>query len=341
MTLKKRILIFLELGQYLKHKNNKSELEDLIRFAKSKNAWFTEDNVKFAIDSIVDNFLDKVKLDDFLSNYTLNEPSNIKNIGIVPAGNIPLVGFHDIFCTVLSGHKALVKPSSNDDILLIGLLNILKKINPEISNHIELSERLNSADAFIATGSDNSARYFEYYFSKKPHIIRKNRTSIAILDGTENKIELGNLGNDIFRYFGLGCRNVSKLFVPSGYNFDMFFESIEYWNTIQIHHKYNNNYDYNKSIYLVNRVPHLDNGFLLLKKDENLVSPISVLFFEEYANISVLKSRLLEIADKTQVIVSKPREGINTYNFGDSQHPYMNDFADGIDTLSFLISLDS
>ncbi|WP_394990285.1 hypothetical protein [Emticicia sp.] len=216
------------------------------------------------------------------------------------------------------------------------IINKLFELNPDFRNYIQIVDRLNDADALIATGSDNTAKHFEYYFAKKPHIIRKNRSSIAILSGDETKTDLGNLGNDIFQYFGLGCRNVSKLYVPQGYTFDKFYEAIEYWNTICLHHKYNNNYDYNKSIYLVNRVIHLDNGFLLLKEDEALVSPISVCFWETYNDEEHLKTLIENKRDKIQCIVSKGGYFENSYSFGEAQMPKLDDFADGVNTMEFL-----
>ena len=255
---------------------------------------------------------------------------------MIAAGNLPLVGFQDLLQIILSGNIVLYKASSQDEVLILYFLNILNSFNSEISNYIKIVDKLNNADAFIATGSSNSSRYFEYYFASKPHIIRKNRTSIAVLDGTENRIQLGNLGGDILNYFGLGCRNVSKLFVPKGYVFNTFFESIEFWNSIRMHSKYNNNYDYMKAIYLVNQVQHLDNGFLLLKEDENLTSPISVLFYEEYETLDLLNEKLAEMKDNLQVIVSENNAIQNKVNFGKSQTPCLNDFADSVDVISFL-----
>jgi hypothetical protein len=240
---------------------------------------------------------------------------------------------------VLSGNIALLKLSSNDTASMSFLINKLYEIDPKLKNIIIIAERLNDADALITTGSDNTAKHFEYYFASKPRIIRRNRTSVAILNGNESRAELADLGNDIFQYFGLGCRNVSKFYVPIGYTFDKFYESIEYWSTIQLHHKYNNNYDYNKSIYLVNRIPHLDNGFLLLKEDDALVSPISVCFYETYESDAHLEQLLAENAEKIQCLVSSNTRFLNSFRFGEAQVPKLEDFADGIDTMEFLINL--
>jgi hypothetical protein len=255
------------------------------------------------------------------------------------AGNIPAVGFHDLLCVVLSGNIALLKLSSSDNASMLFLINKLYEFDPELKNIIIIAQRLNDADALIATGSDNTAKHFEYYFATKPRIIRRNRTSVAVLNGNESRAELANLGNDIFQYFGLGCRNVSKFYVPVAYTFDKFYESIEYWSTIQLHHKYNNNYDYNKSIYLVNRIPHLDNGFLLLKEDDALVSPISVCFYETYESDSHLAQLLSENAEKIQCTVSSDARFLNSFRFGEAQVPKLEDFADGIDTMEFLMNL--
>jgi hypothetical protein len=338
MTLEKRIILFSTLGSSLESLLKTESFQEILQSAKNSNPWFTIDNLNNSIKSICQNYLVKNKLEELITQYpeAYFYPEKSKNVGLIAAGNIPLVGFQDFLHILLSGHKVLYKPSSQDEILILFIISKLKEINPEIEGFIEIVDKLNNADAYIATGSGNSARYFEYYFSKKPHIIRKNRTSVGILDGNENKIQLANLGNDIFDYFGLGCRNVSKLFVPIAYNFQLFFESIEYWNTIRMHSKYNNNYDYMKSIYLVNRQPHLDNGFLLLKEDRSLSSPISVLFYEEYESTDDLKSKLNAISENTQVIVNENLKLENSLNFGASQKPGLCDYADNIDVMEFL-----
>jgi len=235
---------------------------------------------------------------------------------------------------LLSGHKALIKLSSSDTILMSNIIKKIIEIDTSISPQIELAERLNAADAFIATGSDNSSRYFEYYFGKKPSVIRKNRSSVAVLTGNESTQELRDFGTDIFQYFGLGCRNISKVFVPENYVFNTFFESIEYWNTIHIHHKFSNNYDYNKSIYLVNGEKHFDNGFLLVKPDKGLVSPLSVLFYEEYTDKDDLSAKLANHQNRLQCIV-----GSSYIPFGQSQTPKIEEFADDVNTVEFLNNL--
>ncbi len=261
--------------------------------------------------------------------------------GLILAGNIPLVGFHDILCVLASGHIALIKLSSQDKLLIPYILRKLLEIEPGFNGRIEYIERLTGFDAVIATGSNNTSRYFDYYFGHVPHIIRKNRNSIAILTGEETSEQLKALGHDIFDYYGLGCRNVSKLYVPEGYNFNSFFEAIEEFKGIADHHKYNNNYDYNKSIFLVNLDKHLDNGFLLLKQDERLASPLAVLYYEEYAELASIKQKLDENLDHIQCIVANKRlAGMNVINFGQTQQPKLWDYADGVDTMKFLKGLN-
>lgn len=336
MILKERILTFSALGDFILNEGNQEEIKEWAYRAKNENAWFTDDNIMLSLNNIAKYYLDNQQLNDWISHYKINDDCPMKKIGIVAAGNIPAVGFQDLLTAVISGNVALIKLSSSDSVLMRFLINKLVQINADIRPFIQISDKLNEADAFIATGSDNSAKYFEYYFSKKPHIIRRNRTSVAILDGSENKIQLGNLGNDILQYFGLGCRNVSKIYVPKGYVFDKFFESIEYWSTILLHHKYNNNYDYNKSIYLVNGVKFFDNGFFMLKPDEALVSPISTCFYEEYENREHLDALVAQNLDKIQCIVSNNAWYKNSFEFGQAQSPSLTDFADGVDTMEFL-----
>lgn len=343
MKLEERIVLFSKLGEYLLANQDTEEYKEILFSAKLKNAWFTLDNIQNAIDNIILNFLKENELRNFISSYPASYfgPIIPKKIGLIAAGNLPLVGFQDLLHIVLCGNIALYKASSQDEVLILYFLKILNSFNSKISDYLKIVDKLNDADAIIATGSGNSSRYFEYYFASKPHIIRKNRTSIAVLDGSENKIQLGNLGGDILNYFGLGCRNVSKLFVPKGYIFNTFFESIEFWNIIRMHSKYNNNYDYMKAIYLVNQVQHLDNGFLLLKEDKNLNSPISVLFYEEYETLHLLNEKLVGIKDNLQVVVSENDTIKNKVDFGKSQTPRLNDFADSVDVIVFLQGIKS
>lgn len=329
--IKERIAAFSALGK--KIENLEAEhLEALFIKARADNSWFTPESIKTALNGL-SNYLQKDKLEAWV------KPYNLKNqqvrVGIVMAGNIPLVGFHDLLSVLISGNEAHVKLSSQDTALMTFIIAELTAISPQLANAIKIKERLKEIDAIIATGSDNTSRYFEYYFAKYPHIIRKNRTSCAIITGNESPSDLKKLGEDVFLYYGLGCRNVSKLYVPEGYKFDTFYESIEHYKDITHHHKYANNYDYNKSIYLVNSVPHLDNGFLLLKEDKTMVSPISVLFYERYKDQDNLAALLEKNKDKIQCIVSG-NDWPESKALGQAQYPELWDYADGVDTMAFL-----
>jgi WD40 repeat protein len=256
------------------------------------------------------------------------------------AGNIPGVGFHDILAVLIAGHSACIKLSSQDSALPLWLLNQLKKIEPRFSDRIFIEELLKNKQAYIATGSDNSARYFNYYFGKYPHLIRSNRTSVAILQGDESTADLQALGHDIFDYFGLGCRNVSKVFVKNQEQLTQLLDAIQSFEWVANHHKYFNNYEYNKSIYLVNGNPHLDNGFLLLKESTDLVSPIGVLFYEIYEDELELQSKLSALSSQIQCLVGSSRLSIpGIVAFGQTQCPAPWDYADGVDTLQFLSGL--
>lgn len=333
MLLEDRIISFETLGNRLKNLSAEAH-DELYLSAKNENAWFTADSVKMALDGI-GLFLNKSDLETWLAAYDFSQITP-KKIGVVAAGNIPLVGFHDVLCVLLSGHHLLIKMSSKDGILMRYVLNTLFQIAPDFETQVTFVERLNEADAFIATGSDNTARYFEYYFKNKPHVIRKNRTSVAVLTGEETSADFENLGHDIFQYYGLGCRNVSKVFVPKGYNFTPLLDGLKSFASIANHHKYRNNYDYNKSIYLVNREPHLDTEFLLIRASEELVSPISVLFYQEYSDLDELNDWLSTSAEKIQCVVGA---GQGQIPFGDAQKPTLTDYADGVDTMAFLAGL--
>lgn len=335
MNLEKRISVFAELGNRLKNLAG-DQKEQLIIRAKNDNSWFTKTNIENAITGIC-LFLEEDALFNWLDSYKL--PKEAKVVGTVMAGNIPLVGFHDLLCVLISGHHLMVKMSSQDNVLMRYIIDEIGEIEPEFKIRIAIVDQLKGMDAIIATGSDNTARYFEYYFGKYPNIIRKNRTSCAILNGKESESDFQKLGIDIFSYYGLGCRNVSKLYVPTGYDFRQFFEGIEQYKNIHDHHKYANNYGYNKSIYLINGEKHLDNGFLLVKPSTQVVSPISVLFYEEYSNNSDLIQKLKTIEDKTQCLVSTSGWYNNSFNFGDAQKPKVSDYADHVDTLKFLCKI--
>ena len=343
---------FIELGRFLSqfsfenYTKNETVLHndlyfdsfaDLIQLSQSHNGWFTPEQVCFSVQSWA-NALTEENLNKWLSNYSFTETTP-KTVGLILAGNIPLVGFHDFLSVLISGHNVLVKTSSNDQHLIKFLAKYLIALNPEIQNHITFTDgKLENFDAVIATGSNNTARYFEFYFKDKPSIIRKNRNSVAVLTGNETKEELINLGEDIFRYFGLGCRNVSKLFVPKDYDFKVFFEAIYEYKDVIYYEKYSNNYDYNKAVFLMSNFKLLDNEFITLKEDSSYASPISSVFYEYYDDIKVLQSQLKNDAEQIQCIVSK--DIIDTsIPFGKTQKPELWDYADNVDTIAFLLSI--
>jgi len=310
------------------------DFSDLILLSQSHNGWFTPEQVYFALQSWAEA-LTEDNLNEWLSKYDFSDIQP-KTVGLILAGNIPLVGFHDFLSVLFSGHKVLVKLSSNDQKLLPFLAKYLISVQPDLENSITFVEgKLENFDAVIATGSNNTARYFEYYFKDKPSIIRKNRNSVAVLNGNETKDDLIGLGEDIFRYFGLGCRNVSKLFVPRGYDFKEFFEAIYQYGDIIHYEKYANNYDYNKAVFLMSLYKLLDNEFLTLKEDSSYASPISSVFYEFYDDLQTVQQRLQEDEDKIQCIVSNNLIA-NSIPFGTTQKPKLWDYADNVDTLTFL-----
>jgi hypothetical protein len=335
MTLEQRISAFVKLGNHLSNLSEEA-FESLALSARLENPWFTADNVKRSLTGVA-QYLNEDKLSHWTSAYTLN-PQEPKEVALVLAGNIPLVGFHDLLSVLISGHHAQLKLSSKDSRLIQYFIKHLLWLEPAFENAIIIKEnKLENFDAVIATGSDNSARYFEYYFSKYPNIIRKNRTSCVILTGNESVEEIDVLGEDIFSYFGLGCRNVSKAYVPKGYDLAKILSRWEAYKDIIHHHKYCNNYDYQKSILLVNLIPFLDNGFILLQENEKMVSPISVLYYEFYTDQADLENKLKNNTEKIQCIVGKNKPA--TISFGSAQYPEVWDYADNVDTLRFLEKL--
>lgn len=335
MSLEDRIAAFAKLGERIGHLSN-DEREGLFQRAESQNRWFTKRETSAALDAWQD-LLTESNLNFWLQAYELEEIADPKSIGIMMAGNVPAVGFHDLMAVLLVGHKACVKLSSSDSVIMKWLIDRLLEIEPRFS--ISEEEMLKSKDAYIATGSDNSARYFEYYFGRYPSIIRKNRTSVAILTGEESESDLKALGRDIFQYYGLGCRNVSKVYVNDLGSIKMLLDAVEDFKYVAENYKYFNNYEYNKSIYLVNREPHLDNGFVLVRENEGLVSPISVIFYETYSDRLALENTLSTVSDKIQCILCK--DGWYPYSvpFGEAQCPALGDYADGVDTIAFLKNL--
>ncbi len=313
------------------------ELEKLIELSQSHNGWYTPQQVRFALSSCA-GALTANNLDQWLSAYEIRNKEP-KTVALVLAGNIPLVGFHDFLSVILSGNRALVKLSSNDQHLLPFLAKYLVAIEPRIQDFISFTEgKLENFDAVIATGSNNTARYFEYYFKDKPSIIRKNRNSVAVLDGNESRDQLVALGEDIFRYFGLGCRNVSKLFVPEDYNFDAFFDAMYEYSDIIKYEKYANNYDYNKAVFLMSNYKLLDNGFMTIREDKSYASPISSVFYEFYSDVNEIRERMSNDREQLQCIVSNDLVD-GSIPFGTTQKPKLWDYADDVDTMKFLLSL--
>lgn len=348
-SIQNRIDAFVELGSFLSQFSKEGiEKKDTVlhndlffdgfkhqmKLAKEKNSWFTEDNILFSVESW-SKALTKKNIQQWISKETLQENSS-KVIAIIMAGNIPLVGFHDFLSVLISGHSVLVKQSSNDKSLLPFLAKYIEYVDTSFKGHISFTEeKLEGFDAVIATGSNNTARYFEYYFKDKPNIIRKNRNSVAVIQGNESADDFENLSEDVFRYFGLGCRSVSKLFVPKDFDFDQFFQGMYKKRDIINNAKYANNYDYNKAVYLMSEFDILENGFLMIKEDESYASPIASIFYEYYDNPVDLKIKLHQEADNIQCIVANNFLE-NEVKFGQTQHPELWDYADGVNTLEFL-----
>ncbi|MBG6129345.1 hypothetical protein IWQ47_001352 [Aquimarina sp. EL_43] len=353
MLLNDRIKAFSELGKFLSQFKSTGyekvntiyhnddffdKMLHKITTAVHHNGWFTEENVLFSLEQW-SNALTENSLKDWLSPYTL-EKIEPKTVGIVMAGNIPLVGFHDFLSVLISGHHVLVKQSSNDNQLLPFLASYLVAVEPRFEASIKFtSEKFKNFDAVIATGSDNTSRYFEYYFGKVPNIIRKNRNSVAILTGNETKEQLEVLGKDIFRYYGLGCRSVSKLMVPKGYDFDSFFKAIYPYHDVINSAKYANNYDYNKAVYLMSNYKLFENGFLMLKEDESYASPIATLFYETYDSKDQLSKKIKSDSEKIQCVVGLDFSP-ECIEFGETQSPQLSDYADGIDIIEFLTKIN-
>ncbi len=335
MKIENRISAFEKLGDFLNgftssNKDNTHILEKAIQQIVYKNGWFTPENIRNSISAISYN-LKRKKLSDWVAKYSIdNFPE--KSVSIIMAGNIPIVGFHDLLCVLISGNKAIVKMSSKDNQLLSIIIDELINIEPEFSNLIQISTSLvKEFDAVIATGNNDSFKYFDYYFKKYPKILRRSRTSVAVLDGNESLEERKSLAADVFMYFGLGCRNVTKLFIPRGYNLELLFEVFYDYKDVILNNKYANNYDYYKAIYLMGNQKIIENGFLILKEDKNLHSPVGVLNYEFYDDLGVLNSELDSMNEDIQCVVKKG--GIP---FGSAQFPKLDDYADGVDTLSFL-----
>ena len=332
MNLQKRIDLLKGLGEYI------SANGDAWKAAKERayhqNAWFIPEFIRLAVNSVVNTFLQEKEIEAWVKNYNIPQENNSpKNVGIVMAGNIPLVGFHDFLCTFISGHRQTIKPSSKDEVLIRHLVQQLHERDSETQSLISFAEMLKGCDAYIATGSNNSARYFDYYFSKYAHIIRRNRTSVAILTGKETDADLERLADDVYQYFGLGCRNVTKIYVPEQYDFLPLLEAFRKYNYLIDHNKYMNNYDYQMALLILNKRFYMTNGSVILLEEQSLFSPISRLNYEYYSNAGQLTEQLGQQQDLQCVV------GESAIPFGQAQQPGLTDYADGIDTLKFLLSL--
>ena len=359
MTIQERKNSLKNLGKFLSqfqkdgvHKNTDilyndiffDVLNQLVNRVYEQNAWFTKENVLYALSNWADA-LKPEKIDRWFEMENFKENPHSKKVGVVMAGNIPLVGFHDFLSVLASGHDIKAKLSSNDKLLLPLLAKYLMYLNPAYKDKIEFVDgTLKDIDAVIATGSNNTARYFDYYFGKYPHIIRNNRNSVAVLTGKETPEELDRLADDIMRYFGLGCRNVSKIFVPENYDFNPLFKALLKYKDLINYQKYANNYDYNKAVYLMSTDEHIrnsliDNGLILLKQDSRYASPIGTLFYEYYKDIDDVKKILEHDKDQIQAVVSRAPELANTLDFGRTQSPELWDYPDGVNTIAFLNKL--
>ena len=332
--------LMLSLGNKKKWNNSLLNINEemyndfgtLINSQISYNGWFTKENVSQSIIANA-NFLNEIELKKWVSNYSYTHRP--KNIAIIMAGNIPLVGFHDLLCVLVSGNKAICKLSSNDKTLIPSFINYLFDLLPELKNRIEFtSGTIKKIDAVIATGSDNSLSFFKEYFGKYPYIFRSNRTSVAIIEGSETIDEINKLGHDIFDYFGLGCRNVSHIFFPKGYSLKSFFEGIVGHRNVIYNNKYANNYDYNKAIFLMSKEKLYDNDFVLLRESNELFSPLSMIHYQFYRSKEEVEKYIKDHENKIQIVISRSH-----INFGMSQYPKIDDYADGVDVFKWLNDL--
>lgn len=342
-VLAERIAMMVRLGRYFE--NNNESWQDAKELAERANGWFTQFFIDLAAENIAKQFLDEDKLKLWLAQYTgLHDKNDAsKTIGLVMAGNIPLVGFHDFLCCYLSGHKVKVKLSSKDTVLWKHIFSVLGSWDKNFSEAVTISDMLKDCDAYIATGSNNSARYFEQYFQRFPHIIRRNRTSVAILDGSETAEELDALADDVCLYYGLGCRNVTKIFVPEQYHFENLLPAFDKYKAHADHNKYRNNYDFQLAIFLLNKVQYMTNSSVLVVPGESPFAAISVLHYEVYSDKKALIKRLAADND-LQCITVKTDDTItdssaNIKTFGANQQPALSDYADGVDTMEFLMGL--
>lgn len=345
MTLKERIDVLVELGDYLRNWDNEPEAQAIAQRAWVENKWFTTDNIAKAVQAIANSMLNKELLENWAAQYTIPDQLHPeRTVGIVMAGNIPLVGFHDWLCVFISGQRAKIKLSEKDKHLLPFLVNKMGEWSHESREYTIFcaeNEPLRQFDAVIATGSNNTARYFEEYFAKYPHIIRRNRNAVAVFDGTEDFDDFYALGQDVFSYFGLGCRNVSKVYAPRNYAFDLMLEALHEYRELANHDKYRNNFDYNTTLLLLNSQPYLNNGCVLIKEDKALTSRIASIHYEFYDDEAQLAQELTQRSEEIQCIVGKMQlPGLTILPFGQSQSPTLSDYPDGVDVMAWLTTLN-
>ncbi|MBT4232324.1 MAG: acyl-CoA reductase [Flavobacteriaceae bacterium] len=344
---KERLIAFSELGTLFKENVDKKEnkkfpewdtvLEKTLIESHSYNSWFTIDNLKLSLKNWSNSLQENI-ISDWLSKYNIEDKSS-KKIAIIMAGNIPAVGFHDLLCSLLLNFNCIVKLSSEDKLLIPFIVKFLESRNEKLKNKVTFeSEKLKDFDGVIATGNNNSHRYFDYYFSKYPNLLRKTRHSIAVLDGKESDNDLSDLSNDIFNYFGLGCRSVSKVFIPYGYDLDLLFNAFFRHKEVVNHNKYVNNFDYNKAVYLMSKEKFIENGFIILKEESKLGSPIGCLFYEFYNDKKEITKLINNNSDSIQCVVSNINFNTNI-KFGQTQCPNINDYADNNDTIKFLLKI--
>lgn len=334
MNLQQTIAALHQVGQVFGNENS-IEIEQSIRQAYAKNPWFAPENVKMAL-QYWSKRLHQDKLKDWANKEDIEENTSPETIGIIAAGNIPLVGLHDVVSVLLTGNKVKIKLSSDDEVLMKFFISELTKANVAFKDSIEVVERVENIDAVIATGSNNTARYFEYYFGKYPNIIRKNRNSIAVLTGNETNESIKRIGDDILSYFGKGCRNITQLWIPKGYNLVGFLDQLQHNIELINHNKYANNYHYHRAILLMNKDEHLDTGYMLLKEDRKIYSPIGMINYTYYDDMVEVKEFLAQNAEQIQCVVSDASILPEAIPAGSSQNPDLWDYADGVNTIKFL-----
>jgi hypothetical protein len=338
MKLEQRIDLLAELGNYML---SAAPAWEAVQYKASKaNGWFTPEFIQLAVQQIATEYLQKDKLTEWAKKYDLPAEQHApKNIGLIMAGNIPLVGFHDMLSIFISGHYQQVKASSRDGSLIRHLVEWMADAQPEVNTYIKFSERLNGCDAYITTGSNNSARYFDYYFGKYPNIIRRNRTSVAVLTGNESGAELDALADDVNQYFGLGCRNVTQIYVPENYDFAPLLEAFKKYGHLSDLTKYKHNYDYQLTLLLLNKKFYMTNGSILLTENQSPFSPISVLHYQYYKPGQTPSIPTGADSDIQCVVGSGSPTAPSLIQFGKAQRPTLEDYADGVDTLQFLRNL--